>query len=69
MFLTKNSKSPFYQIVYFVNGKRTTHSTRKTNEQEALQYLKEFSKGVHSDETRNNLDEIPSGVQIGRAHV
>lgn len=69
MFLTKNSKSPFYQIVYFVNGKRTTHSTRKTNEQEALQYLKEFSKGVHSDETRNNLDEIPSGVPDSTSQI
>lgn len=28
MFLTKNYKSQFYQIVYFVDGKRITHSTR-----------------------------------------
>lgn len=49
MFLVKNNKSSFYQIVYFVNGKRTTHSTKKTDEQEAVQYLEEFSKGIHSD--------------------
>lgn len=69
MFLTKNYKSQFYQIVYFVNGKRTTHSTRKTNEQEALQYLAEFSKGVHSDKSRNNPDEIPSGVPDSTSQI
>lgn len=46
MFLVKNNKSSFYQIVYFVDGKRTTHSTKKTNEQEAVQYLEEFKKSV-----------------------
>ena len=52
MFLTKNYKSAFYQIVYFVDGKRTTHSTRKTNKSEAVQYLEEFKKSF----------EIPSGA-------
>jgi len=28
MFLTKDSKSPFYQLVYFVDGKRTKVSTK-----------------------------------------
>lgn len=46
MFLVKNNKSSFYQIVYFVDGKRTTHSTKKTNEQEAVQYLEEFRKSL-----------------------
>lgn len=46
MFLVKNNKSSFYQIVYFVDGKRTTHSTKKTNEQEAVQYLEEFKKSL-----------------------
>lgn len=49
MFLVKNHKSSFYQIVYFVNGKRTTHSTKKINEREAVLYLEEFSKGIHLD--------------------
>jgi integrase len=52
MFLVKNNKSSFYQIVYFIDGKRTTHSTKKTNEQEALQYLEEFKKSL----------SLPSGV-------
>ncbi len=46
MFLVKNKKSSFYQIVYFVNGKRTTHSTQKTKEHEAVQYLEEFKKSL-----------------------
>lgn len=46
MFLAKNNKSSYYQIVYFVDGKRTTHSTKKTNEQEAVQYLEEFKKNL-----------------------
>ena len=46
MFLVKNKKSSFYQIVFFVNGKRTTHSTKKTNEQEAFEYLEEFKMSL-----------------------
>ncbi len=46
MFLVKNNKSSFYQIVYFADGKRTTHSTKKKNEQEAIQYLEEFKKSL-----------------------
>jgi len=46
MFLVKNNKSSFYQIVYFVDGKRTTHSTKKTTQSEAVQYLEEFKKSL-----------------------
>jgi len=44
MFLVKNTKSSFYQIIYFINGKRTTHSTKMTLRSDAVQYLEEFSK-------------------------
>jgi hypothetical protein len=54
MYLVKNNKSPFYQIVYFVNGKRTTHSTKKTNEQSANQYLKEFIKTISISSSPTN---------------
>lgn len=43
MFLVKNKKSSFYQIVYFIDGKRTTHSTKKTSKTEALKYLENFN--------------------------
>lgn len=42
MFLVKNNKSSFYQIIYFVDGKKTSHSTKKTTKTEALKYLQDF---------------------------
>jgi len=43
MFLTKYKKSPFYQIVYFVDGKRTKKSTGTANLEEAKKFLSTFS--------------------------
>lgn len=43
MFLTPpNSKRRYYQLVYFVNGKRTKISTKTTSEKEAQKFLKSF---------------------------
>ena len=42
MFLVKNSKSPYYQVVYFVNGKRTTTSTKEKDKVKAERFLKSF---------------------------
>jgi len=44
MYVVKNSKSSFYQLVYFVNGKRTTVSTKTKNEKEAFRFLASFKK-------------------------
>lgn len=43
MYLVKNNKSSFYQLVYFAEGKRTTVSTRTTSESEAKKFLANFS--------------------------
>ena len=43
MFLTKDSKSPYYQLVYFVDGKRTKISTKTSDREEAEQFLKAFN--------------------------
>lgn len=43
MYLVKNNKSSFYQLVYFADGKRTTVSTRTTSEVEAKKFLANFS--------------------------
>ena len=43
MYITKNTKSKFYQVVYFRNGKRTTVSTKTTNKEKALKFLESFS--------------------------
>ncbi len=35
MFLIKAKKSPYYQIIYEVNGKRTSYSTKTKNKRVA----------------------------------
>lgn len=42
MFLSRDTKSPYYQVIYFVNGKRTKISTRTDNRKEAEKFLKSF---------------------------
>lgn len=42
MFLSKSNKSPFYQITFEVNGKRTTVSTKATNKEDAYKFLAKF---------------------------
>jgi site-specific recombinase XerD len=42
MFLTKDPKSPFFQIVYFNNGKRTKKSTKRKTKEQALIFLEQF---------------------------
>jgi len=43
MFLTKDSKSPYYQLVYFVNGKRTKISTKASDRKEAEKFKASFN--------------------------
>jgi site-specific recombinase XerD len=43
MFLTKDSKSPFYQLVYFVDGKRTKVSTRTADKFKAEVFKATFN--------------------------
>lgn len=42
MFLTKDSKSPYYQLVYFVDGKRTKVSTKTFDRIQAEKFLNGF---------------------------
>lgn len=42
MYLVKNNKSPFYQVVCFIDGKRTTISTKTGNFRRANQFLYNF---------------------------
>ncbi|KAF0142157.1 MAG: site-specific recombinase phage integrase family [Ignavibacteria bacterium] len=42
MFISKSKKTPFYQLTYEVNGKRTTISTKTSNEKEAQEFLIKF---------------------------
>ena len=42
MFISKSKKSPFLQLTYEVNGKRTIVSTKTTNLQEAYKFMGSF---------------------------
>jgi site-specific recombinase XerD len=46
MFVAKVPRSKFFQVVYFVNGKRKTLSTRTTNQREAWKFLESFQNSL-----------------------
>jgi site-specific recombinase XerD len=46
MFIFKSKKSPFYQLTYEVNGKRTTISTKTKKEKEAQEFLFKFKHSL-----------------------
>ena len=48
MFIVKIKRSSFYQIVYKVNGKKTSKSTGTTNRTEAEKIFEEFKKSFNS---------------------
>lgn len=56
MFLSKDSKSPFYQITYFVNGKRTKKSTKTTDHEAAKKILASFIPEERKIETEVKTD-------------
>ena len=56
MFISKTKKSPFYQLTYDLNGKRTTVSTKTSNIQEAYKFMANYQRG--SDEPKARIDFI-----------
>lgn len=42
MYLKKTSKSPYYQLVYYKNGKKTTVSTKTSDLKKAQEFLENF---------------------------
>jgi len=52
MFLSKDSKSPFYQVTYFVDGKRTKKSTKTADLKEAQVFLKTFTIPTKEKQTQ-----------------
>ena len=55
MFLAKHHKSPFYQIVYFTDGKRNSISTKTKVKSEAMEFLFKF---------KNSVEEIPQEIIV-----
>jgi site-specific recombinase XerD len=58
MFLSKDSKSPFYQITYFVDGKRTKKSTKTSNKNEAKKFLDNFKIQLILDAQKINSSPV-----------
>ncbi|MDT3697423.1 MAG: tyrosine-type recombinase/integrase [Ignavibacterium sp.] len=64
MFLTPpNAKRRYYQLVYFINGKRTKISTKTTDKKEAEKFLKSFvpqikDKKVEQEKLNENTTTI-----------
>ena len=44
MFISTSKKSPFYQLTYEVDGKRTTVSTKTKNLQDAYKFMGSFQR-------------------------
>ncbi len=44
-----NNKSPYYQVVYFINGKRTTISTKTTDKRTARRFFNNFSPPLFNE--------------------
>lgn len=57
MFLTRDSKSPYFQLVYFVEGKRTKVSTKTSDRKEAEKFKASFIP-------KQKLDLIPQRVSV-----
>lgn len=58
MFLSKSNKSPYYQVTFLVNGKRTTVSTKTTNKEAAEFFLANFDPVNY----KNKLKHPPQPV-------
>ena len=74
MYVVKIPRSKYYQIVYFVNGKRTTLSTKTTNKREAHQFLEEFSSRQNREELSQEIpdkdsSEVLSGVPVSISKI
>jgi integrase len=58
MFIVKNNKSSFYQIVYKINGKKTTRSTNTSSKTEAQKILEEFKRSIPGS-VHKNISTLP----------
>jgi site-specific recombinase XerD len=57
MFISKSKKSPFYQLTYIIDGKRTTISTKTSSKKDAQQFLYNFQKEKSAGTTCNSTPQ------------
>jgi len=60
MFLSLTKKSPFYQLTYEVNGKRTTVSTKTKDPEEAKNFMQNFQ--IKSNSIKQIKEEPPKDL-------
>ena len=69
MFVSKTKKSPFYQLTYEVNGKRTTVSTKTTDLKEANIFMLSFAKKLDRINIQSvEPDKIFRGISLPKFH-
>jgi site-specific recombinase XerD len=67
MFLVKNSKSPYYQVVYFVNGKRTTTSTKEKDKAKAEIFLQNFKPEAEQElKQQATIETQPAALTLSQ---
>jgi len=54
MFISKIPRSPFYQLIYIIDGKRTTVSTKTSNQKEAYKFMANFNKESHEPKVQHH---------------
>lgn len=64
MFISKSKKSPFYQLTYEVNGKRTTISTKTTKEKEAQEFMYLFKNSLLHPVQKNTQSVINNSLSL-----
>ena len=70
MFLIKDSKSPYFQLVYFVNGKRTKISTKTSDKKRAKIFLASFDpKQAAIAKARRNLIKLSCFISEYKNYV
>lgn len=64
MYLVLNNKSPFYQLIYFKDGKRTSTSTGTSNKKEAEKFLHSFDPTIIK-----NLCAVKHSIKISEFYL
>ena len=59
MYVAKTPNTKYYQIVYFIDGKRKTKSTKTTNKKKAQRFLTNFSPNAPII-----IEEIPNEITL-----
>ena len=52
MYLTKEKNSPYYQLVYFLHGKRKKISTKQKLKSKALEFLTDFKERIEQQQNK-----------------